>query len=241
MLKLHQLLAVGTAPDAQGLDEAMAQAAHALGFGIASGVLMRGRLESRKALVRGFGNTPDDFVQAFGSTDLAVRDPLMTRLTSRPGFVRYDRDFYEAAGAGDLWEFQAPFGYKAGAAFSLHSASHAEVFVCGVDGPDALPARQGAQLQLEASITLLCSYGQEAMRRIHFPELVAAEKANLEASELEALEWAAGGVSIRRMGDRMKISDADSLRLTASAARKLGATTRTGAALRAIQGGLIKP
>jgi LuxR family transcriptional regulator len=241
MLKHHDLLAIGTAADADALHAALVSAAQDLGFGIVSGGLVRGRLSSGKATIQGFGNTPAEFQAAFKSLDLAVRDPLSAHMTTRPGFVSYDQAFYARAGAGDLWDFQAPFGYRAGVAFSIHEESHAEVFMCGLDGTEALPSSAGARVRLEAAISMLAVHAREAVRSVYFPEVAAMESAGLERMELEALQWAAGGVSIRRVGDRMRVSDADALRITASAARKLGANTRTGAALRAIRGGLVNP
>lgn len=240
MLTHQHLLAIGTAADAQALQAALAAAGHELGFGIASGVLMRGRLGSGRALTHSFGNTPEAFLAAFKSADLAVRDPLLAHMLARPGCVTYDQAFYVQAGAADLWDFQAPFGYRHGIAHALHEASHAEVFSFGLDREAPLPSDPERRMRQEVDVQLLAMHAQAAAQRIFFPGLPPSEGDALTPAELAVLQWAADGVTVRRTGERMRIGDAETRRLTTSAARKLGASNRPAAVLRAIDGGLIK-
>jgi DNA-binding CsgD family transcriptional regulator len=238
MLHYQQLLDIGTAADAVSLQARLSAAANELGFGIASGTLIRGRFSSGKALVRSFGNTPEGFTEAFKSADLGQRDPLLSRLLAQPGAVTYDQDYYANAGAGDLWEFQAPFGYAHGIAFAVHEPAHAEVFCLGIDGPDALPSDPMTRMLLEADLQLIALHAQDAVKRLYLPAPPPA--AALDKQELEALQWAAEGVSVWKTGELMVISEADARRVTSNAARKLGASNRPAAVLRAIQGGLIE-
>lgn len=235
----HQdLLDIGLAPDAQTFERLLVRAASELGYGLAAGVLVRGRFSSGRAAVRPFGNTPSAFVEASRTLDIAVRDPLLTQLLARPGVVAYDQRFYVDGSAAELWDVQAEFGYHEGMAVSMHQHAHGEVFTFGVDG-QTLPTTRDGRLRLEADLRLLCSFAQEPAQRLYFPE-VAEAKAQLGPQELEALKWAADGVAVWFTADKLRISDMGAERLLESAQRKLGAASRSGAVLKAIKGGLFE-
>jgi DNA-binding CsgD family transcriptional regulator len=237
-MNYQHLIDIGTAPDAETLQARLAAVGHELGFAVASGTLIRGRYASGKATVRTFGNTPEAFIAAFKSADLGHRDPLLAQMLAGPGVFSYDQAFYAQAGAGDMWEFQAPFGYRTGMAFAVHEPTHGEMFCLGLDGPDALPTDPMKRMLLEADLQMIALNAQEAVKRIYLPSPPA--DVELTAPERDALQWAADGVSVWKTGDLMRISDAAARQITTSAARKLGARNRTGAVLRAIEGGLIK-
>jgi len=237
VLRYEDLLEIGLAPDAATLERLLVRAASEMGFGLAAGVMVRGRFGSRAASVRPFGNTPSAFVEASRTVNIAARDPVLTDLLGRPCLVSYDHALYQSRKAGDLWDWQAAFGYRAGMAVSIHQPTHAEVFTFGVDG-DELPADVEGRLRLEASLRLVCAHAHGAAQRIFFPGTHAAES-RLSPDELEALKWAKDGVSIWVTGDKMCISNMGVERLLSTAQRKLGASTRAGAVLRAIQGGKI--
>lgn len=232
------LLQVGLARDWAALQASTVKVAAALGFGMASGARIVGRLSSGKATVQSFGNPPDGFAEASKSLDLGLRDPVLNGLLARPGFVRYSGETYQEAGAGDLADLLAPFGYRHGLAFAMHEPSHGEVFFFGLDGPDALPAAGGSLLELQATLQLLTLSAKTAVRQLVVPP--GASSASLTAIETECLKWEAAG-AIWRAGEVLHLSDAALASQARSAARKLGAQSARGAALCAIRGGLIEP
>lgn len=238
MLTYQDYLDIGLSPDAEILQARLVQAAAELGFGLAAGVMVRGRFATGRASVRPFGNPPEAFAEASRTLDIAVRDPLLGELMARPGVVTYDQAFYVAGQAADLWDWQSPYGYREGMAVSMHEASHAEVFTFGVDGY-TLPKDREGRLQLEADLRLICAHAQAAAQRVYFPESVALHP-ELEPYEAEALKWAADGVSVWVTGDKLRISNQGVEQLLTTAQRKLGAASRPGAVLRAIEGGLIE-
>lgn len=237
VLTYNDLLDIGLAPDVTTFERLLVRAAAELGYGLAAGVMVRGRFSSGRAAVRPFGNTPAAFVEASRTLDLAVRDPLLTALLARPGVVTYNQRFYVDGSAAELWDVQSPFGYREGMAVSMHTHSHAEVFTFGVDG-HAVPATGEGRLRLEGELRLLCAHAQQAAKRLYFPEPAPAAS-RLGAQETEALKWAADGVSVWVTGDKMSISNMGVEQLLEQAQRKLGAASRQGAVLRAIDGGLI--
>ena len=239
VLTYQDLLEIGLSPDLATLEQLLVRAAGELGYGLAGGALVRGRLGSAGAVVRPFGNPPEAFLEESRAVDVAVRDPVLTALLGAPGLVVYDQTFYVQAGAAPLWDVQAPFGYREGMAVSMHEPGHAEVFTFGVDG-SALPSAAEARLRLEADLRLVCASAQEAARRLCFPATQTSAPA-LSSGETEALRWAADGVAIWVAGDKMRISNRGVEQLLGQAQRKLGASTTRGAVLRAIRGGLIDP
>lgn len=236
MLTYQDLLDIGLSPDADALQSRMVAAAGQLGFGLCGGTLIRGRHSTRKALVRSFGNQPEAFIASSTSFDLSVRDPLLTALETTAGCHVYDQDFYTKAGAGDLWEFIAPFGYRRGMAISIHEYSHAEMFCFGVDSPDPLPTNPAELLRLRANLQLLAQAGQSAAQRIHTPA-PAVDLGAVTKDEVESLRWAADAQSVWLTRGKVVITNHGQAQRRAMA--KLQATSAPMAVLRAIEGGLI--
>jgi hypothetical protein len=238
MLTYQDLLDIGLSPDAHALQARLVAAAAELGFGLSGGTLIRGRLSSGNAVVNGFGNPPDGFAEASRSLDMGLRDPYLTAMLSGAGCHTYDQAFYARAGAGDLWDLVAQFGYRSGMAVSLHEPSHLEMFSFGVDAPDALPTKPAHRLRLEADLTLLAMHAQQAARRLWTPRPLVDLNA-ITPPEANALQWAADAVVVRLTRGRVVIASPGRVELQRSAARKLGAKNRGEAVLRAIEGGLI--
>lgn len=240
MLSYQHLLDVGQAPDVDALQARLAAAVEAMGFGLSGGTLIRGRLSSGKATVHALGVPPAGFLEASRSLDVGLRDPLLTAMQAEQGCFTYDQAFYVKAGAGDLWDHQAAFGYRHGLAVSLHEFSHVEIFSFGVDGPDALPAAPAARLELEANVRLLALHAHEAAKRLWTPA-PAVDLNSVGKPELEALRWAVDATVCHFTRGKVVISHPGRTEAMRSAARKLGATNRVQTVLRAIEGGLIEP
>lgn len=237
MLSSQDLIDIGLARDLQVLTERVVAAAGNLGYGLVSGVLVRGRFGSESAVLTSFGNPPEAFLESSKSLDEGLRDPLLAQLLSRPGHVSYDQDFYARSGAADLWDCQAAYGYKSGLSLALHAPSHGEAFLFGIDGPSALPSRAEDQLRLRAVLQTLALHAQAAVVRLATPGLppVAPE---LDAREVSALGRAAAVVYSKR-GGLVQVAgqpDPDLKR----AATKLGTSSASRAILRAIEVGLIQ-
>lgn len=238
MLSYADLLALGQSPDDATLNARLVAAVGALGYGISAGTLIRGRLASGRAAVHSFGNPPSGFIEASKSLDVGLRDPLLTAMLGRPGCFTYDQSFYVSAGAAELWEHQAPFGYREGMAISLHAPAHAEVFSFGVDSADPLPVHVKARSQLEGSLRVIGLHIQAAMQRLHTP-MPAADLGTLDGAEVAALKWAADGQAYWLRGEQLVVSRPGVVQAQRSAVRKLKASSGPAAVLQAIEGGLL--
>lgn len=236
MLDDELLLRVGLAASWDDLRDLTVQAAHCLGFGMASGVRIVGRLAAGTATVQSFGNPPEGFVEASKSLDLSLRDPVLGTLMSRPGFVCYSKDFYARAGAGDLADLLEPWGYRHGIGFSMHDQG--EVFSFGLDSPDALPTNEVRQLQQRAMLQLLTLHARMAAKQLGGAR--SAADVSLTDTERDCLAWEAAG-SIWRTGEVRHLSDGAVRRHADAAAQKLGVDSHRGAAIVAIRRGLIDP
>jgi hypothetical protein len=236
MLPLQQLIDLGLAENHDSLQQRLERAAADLGFGRFSAVLIRGALGSENAWLAGIGNTPQEYSAAMNSLDDTLRDPVMTALRSSIAPVQYDQALYVGAGAADLWDLQAPYGYRCGVACTVHEASRLEQFMLGIDG-DALPKDLVGRISLTAAVQILTVYAQSAMQRIHTP--APSGSPVLEDDELEPLRWAKDAYTVHQIGDKLAISSVHVQRKLQEAAGKLGVSSVPAAVLRCIEGGLI--
>lgn len=238
MLAYQQLLDISLSPDAPTLQARLTSAAAAMGYGLSSATLIRGRLGSGRETVKAlFCNTPVAFLEASRSLDAGLKDPFLAAVLAGDGCYTYDQSLYVQSGAGDLWDNQAAFGYRCGMAVAMHEHSHAEAFSFGVDGPDTLPTGV-ALLELEGVLRLVGQFAHEAAKRLWTPQRSVDLNA-LDAGELDALRWAAEAVVMSAPDGRLVISSPGRTDALGRAARKLGTSSTTQALLRVIEGGAI--
>jgi hypothetical protein len=234
MIDYRQLVELGLSPDVETLTERSVRAAEAMGFGLCSGLLIRGRLGSQNAAMKAFGNTPAGFLEHSKSLDEGLRDPVLTSLLAKPGHVTYNEALYFEAGVSDLWDCQAQFGYRSGLSCSSHHPNVAEVFFFGVDGPDGLPTSTTRLLELQATLQMITLHAGSALNRI----VGMPAPKELAPSERKALQ-VAGATMYTQRGSFVVIERVQDPVLR-QAVQKLGARNVTEAVLRAIDGGLIQ-
>lgn len=233
----HQdYLEIGTSTDRTSFQDRLVQFAHKLDFGIVAAAVAVDRPGQRPIFVM-VGNTPQDFLQASLSPEDARRDPVMQRLrTSSVPFV-YDQGFYASAGAGDLWEEQAPFGYRTGVSMALHLPGGRH-FMLGVDREKPLPTSSAALTRLMADLQLLGVYAQEAALRLLLRDDDTAA-VTLTPREREVLQWTRDGKSAWAVGQILGMSNNTVNYHLKNVMAKLDARSKHQAVLKAINLGLI--
>lgn len=233
----HQdYLDIGASTDRASLERGLVQFANKLDFGIVAAAVAVDQPGQRPIFVM-MGNTPSNFLQASKNADDARRDPVMQRMrTSSVPFV-YDQGFYVGAGAGDLWEEQAPFGYRTGVSMALHLPGGRH-FMLGVDRDEPLPASSLGLTRLMADLQLLGVYAQEAALRILLKDHIGVE-VHLTPREREVLLWTRDGKSAWAVGQILGMSDNTVNYHLKNVMAKLDATSKHQAVLKAIQLGLI--
>jgi DNA-binding CsgD family transcriptional regulator len=213
---------LGLSKDRASFEAGLVAIAQSLDFEIASAAFFVDR-PGREPLLELIGNIPKGWSESARDVDGLARDPVMQRMRHSGLPFAYDKQLYEAEGAGDLWEAQAPFGYRTGIAIAMHMAGGRHFFL-GVDRSQALPAERGAANRLVADICLLAVHAQRLTRR-----------------EIEVLNWTKEGKSAWAVGQILSMSEATVQSHLRNVRRKMGVSSKHQAILRAISLGLITP
>lgn len=209
-----------------------------MGFPLISGMLMRGSLsdEHRERFI--FGNIPDGYLEASMDPEDSLRDPVLTHLTSRTVPVTYGQSFYIDAAAGDLWEHQACFGYKAGVAVKMHLADNRH-FVIGVDREEPLPQPGAALTRLLATFQLFAVHAATAAERLLIPAAHSEELPRLTGREKDVLASTHKGNTAWGVSVELGMSETTVNFHLRNAMKKLGVKSKHQAVLRCISIGLF--
>jgi len=227
-------LDVSQAEDFATFERRLVNMSEDLGFPLVNCVLtVLGSSPTEPLSVYGAGNTPEPYLESFSSIDLTARDPVMARLREQKfQAITYDQDFYVKAGASDLWEEQAAFGYRCGIAVSLDLPNNRR-FALGIDRDKPLP--QGPELTvLMAHLQLLAVHAQAAADRLlPLAQEAAALRVPLTPRELEIMRYTMDGKSSAVIAQLLNINIGTVNFHVQKFCRKLGVATRLQAALKA--------
>jgi LuxR family transcriptional regulator len=234
---------VSQAADLASLERNLVSMSANLGFPLVGGVLTHlGATPRTPRAVYAVSNTPEAYMETFTDLELTLRDPVITRLREqRFQPITYDQDFYVKGGAADLWEEQAPFGYRCGIAVSLDLPNHWR-FAFGIDRDQPVP--NGAELiSLQAHLLLLAVHAQAAAFRLLPNKSTSLQQAealpSLSNRELECLKWTRDSKTAWEVGMILGISERTVNAHISSAMRKLGCFSKHQAMLKAMDLGLI--
>ena len=235
----HQdYLDVSASRDRATFEERLLRFAQNMDFGIVSAALAVDR-PGEKPLFVMIGNTPQGFVEASRSFAGMQRDPVLKRLRSTSTPFVYDQSLYVEEDAADLWEEQAPFGYRTGISMALHMPAGRH-FLLGVDRDEPLPAEDSALTRLLADLQLLAVYAQETAVRVLLPEAtLLSPQLHLTTREREVLQWTREGKSAWAVGQILSMSEHTANYHLRNAMRKLGVSSKHIAILKATSLGLI--
>ena len=235
----HQdYLDVSASRDRATFEERLLRFAQNMDFGIVSAALAVDR-PGEKPLFVMIGNTPQGFVEASRSFAGMQRDPVLKRLRSTSTPFVYDQSLYVEEDAADLWEEQAPFGYRTGISMALHMPAGRH-FLLGVDRDEPLPAEDSALTRLLADLQLLAVYAQETAVRVLLPEAtLLLPQLHLTTREREVLQWTREGKSAWAVGQILSMSEHTANYHLRNAMRKLGVSSKHIAILKATSLGLI--
>jgi DNA-binding CsgD family transcriptional regulator len=151
----------------------------------------------------------------------------------------YDQKMYVDSGAGDLWEEQAPHGYRTGISMALHM-SGGRHFLLGIDRAEPLPKDPERVVRLMADMQLLAVFAQETAVRLLIPQTSTEIPVPvLSAREQEILRWSRDGKSNHVIGQILNISLSTVNYHLASAMKKLGVSSKHHAAAKANSLGLL--
>lgn len=234
----QQLIDVGLSDDFASFERRLVATADALGFPIISGVLMRGVLQDVNVQIKSLGNTPDGYVEVAKDLGEARRDPVMASLMTQSAPVIYDQTTYALSGAADIWETQAPYGYRTGIAVKLHLPGDKH-FLLGVDREESLPAPGIQLMQMVAGVQLLAAHALTAADRLLSPQLNKSELPKLTKRELDVLSWTAQGKTAWEVSVILGMSEKTVNFHLGNAMRKLEVTSKHQAVLKCVAAGVL--
>ena len=237
-MRLQDFQDVADAGDMATLETRLVRFAHELGFGTISGYLVVEQGSGRAATFA-FGNTPEAYQPTFKSTSIGQRDPVMRRLKRLSAPFVYNQTMYVDEQAADLWDVQAPFGYKTGIATALHLPG-GKHFVVGVDRDQPLPSDEAVLVRMMADLQLLTVHSLDTAIRLLAPQVRGVQLvAHPTARELEVLRWTLAGKTAWEVGMLLGLSERTAAIHANRATHKLGCVGKHQAALKAMQLGLI--
>ncbi|MEY3295068.1 MAG: hypothetical protein RLZZ451_1116 [Pseudomonadota bacterium] len=237
-MRQQDLIEIGQSADLPSFERGLVRLAGELDFPLVCGTLVVDP-PGLDPLFVAFGNVPNDFADSFADPADSRRDPLLQKLKRLNVPVIYDQATYVNSGAADLWEQQAPFGYRTGVAVALHLPNHVH-FVLGVDRPDPLPADDSLLTRLMGDLQLMAVHAQDAaVRLLKHDRPLAVEEQPLTPREREVLRLTMEGLTAVQIGDRLMVSVPTVNFHTRNLREKLGAHTKHQAVLVALRRGLL--
>jgi DNA-binding CsgD family transcriptional regulator len=184
------------------------------------------------------GNIPSSFFDTFDDLGVGSRDPVMQHLRRQSVPILWNQATYVTAGAGELWEHQAAFGFRTGIAMALHlpDGNH---FLLGVDRDQPLPNDEEELTRIVAHLQLFAVHAQDAAFRVLVKPEHRPETPKLTMRELEVLRWTMEGKTAWEVGTILGISERTAVMHLSNATHKLGCTTKHQAVVKALRLGLI--
>ena len=209
-----------------------------LGFDTVSATVVQDHANAESEFTT-IDNTPAAYRTQFDDFEKGRSDPVMQHCRRRGTPIIWNQQTYVAAGQGDKWEAQAPFGYRHGIALALH-LPEGRHFSLGVDRDQALPADSAELTRLTADLQLFAVHAQEAALRLLTDKTAQQSIAfTLTSRELECLRWTMNGKTAWELGRILGISEHTAIRHISRATHKLGAVNKHQAVLTALRMRLI--
>lgn len=238
-MNYQQLIDVGLSDDLTSFERRLVATADAMGFPIISGALLRSKpKESDEVQGLSFGNTPEGHAEAFKDVGETMRDPVFERLMSQPLPVVYNQATYVAAGVGEMWEMQAPYGFKTGIAVKLQLQGEKQ-FLLGVDREDALPEPGSGLTQMMGELQLLAVHAMTAADRLLGRKVDSIGLPKLTKRELDALSWTAQGKTAWEISVILGMSEKTVNFHLGNVMRKLDVNSKHQAVLKCLAAGVL--
>ena len=209
-----------------------------IGFPLANATAMTLDPDGRCSRWRSIRNAPTAWANQVHNKADEARDPclIIARSTIRP--FAYDQALYLRHSAGDLWEEQAPHGYRTGISAVLH-LSHGRHFYIGMDRDEPLPANQDVLMRMLADVQLMATFVQDTAFRLLVDQQATPSAEALSAREREVLVWASNGKTAWETGRLLSISEHTVNKHLSAATRRLGCSSKAQAVARAFKQGLL--
>ena len=185
-------------------------------------------------------NAAPDYRPEFEDFDAARVDPVSQHAAVRSVPLVWDQSNYVKSGLGELWERQAPYGYRSGIGIGIH-LPRGRHFLLGPDCDRMTCTTPARAAQLVEEFHNFAAHAQAAAFELCLNyDPPAHELPNPTHGELEALRWTMDGMTDWEIGRKLDLSQHDVTLRLQRAMRKLGCGTKYEAVLRTIKLGLIE-
>jgi DNA-binding CsgD family transcriptional regulator len=104
-------------------------------------------------------NAPDAYLSQATSPELSLADPAYQHIVTTTRPLVYDQSLYVRAGAAELWDAQAPFGYESGVGLAMEVNGGRICF--GFDKSGRLPKDPDRIAYLISQVTMIVAYAQD--------------------------------------------------------------------------------
>lgn len=237
-MKLRDYVEISQSQSTFDLSSRLAVFAAAMDFGRFNATLRFSDLMGRKVSNSAVTNVPAAFLEKSVNPEDTARDPVFSKFfkTSVP-FV-YDKETYIDAAAGDLWEEQAPFGYRTGINVALHLPKNTH-FLFSLDRDNDLPSDETDLIDLMGRFQLLAVHAHVALSRITSNGPKPASRPHLTPRERDVMQWTLAGKSSWVIGQILALSENTVNHHMKNAMRKFDSSSKHHSALRALELGLI--
>jgi DNA-binding CsgD family transcriptional regulator len=169
----------------------------------------------------------------------AARDPCLALIRTSYAPFAYDQQLYVDGGAGDLWEEQAPFGFKTGISAVSHAKAGRRMCTIGMDRDEPLPKDPIELMHLLANLQMMVAFAQDTAFTLLLADQVETQVIDLSSRERDVLKWASQGKTAWETGMLLSISEHTVNKHLASAAKRLGCSSKAQAVAKAIARGLL--
>jgi DNA-binding CsgD family transcriptional regulator len=240
-MDIGHILALASCHDAGSFQQHLSKRAELMGFPLISAVYVDGSKKDVNPKVTVYSDVAAEYQEKSSDPEAIARDPVMMRIKRSHLPITYDQKFYVANGAADLWEEQAPFGYKTGIVLALHLPNNRH-FAIGVDREEELPADPTALAPAISELHLLAVQAHAVAHRLAGTDhagLATDVTPRLTRTEVDALRWTREGRCLDELSGLLKMPLSSTRAELRSARFKLQANTNHEAVLRATTAGLI--
>ncbi len=185
-------------------------------------------------------NAPQEFLSDFHNLEKGKIDPVSQHCKNHSSTIIWDVDTYSAAGAGELWDYQAAYGYKTGIASAMHYPKGRH-YMIGLNGSKSHRSKNTQNAHLIEQFRSFAAYSQAAAFDLCLPSPTSPdERSSLTAREIDALRLTMDGKIPKSIAALMSTTEEVASARLHSAMKKLSCGTKYEAVLQAIRRGLIQ-
>jgi DNA-binding CsgD family transcriptional regulator len=232
-MRLQLFQDLSEAADRETFERRLLALANEMEFDLVTGLFVT-EIPGAPAHVVPLGNRPAAFAELSSSDSDSARDPLVKRLQKLSVPMVYDQSLYVEAGAADLWEQQAQFGYRTGIAVALHLPGGKHL-VLGLNRAAPLPQSEERLIRMLSELQFMAVHAQQPALRLFGQTVDVA----LTPREQSILRKVIEGKTTKVIAQELFCAEVTVNFHVQHSSRKLGTNSRHQAAQKARALGLI--